>query len=69
MANPNFTILTVEPWTALDRRGNPFEAYRVTFSTKDNDVAYVDLPKATYTPELAKQRVSEEADKLIKTRG
>lgn len=68
MADKAYTVGKIEPWTSLDVKGNPYETYRITFTTNLGDVGYVDMARDGFTKEAASEAVAAEAAKLIAVR-
>lgn len=68
MPEKQYTVGKIEPWTSLDIKGNPYETYRITFTTALGDVGFVDLARDGFTKEAASKAVAAEAAKLIAVR-
>jgi len=54
-----YVVENIEPWTMLDKRGNPTPAFRVTFTFEGGISDFVDIPEKVYQPEAVKSAIED----------
>lgn len=60
-----YAVDMIEPWTMLNKRGNPTPAFRVTFTFEGGVTDFVDVPENMYSPESTKIAIEERITKHI----
>ncbi|MBV6438293.1 MAG: hypothetical protein AELANPGJ_03594 [Anaerolineae bacterium] len=58
----------IDEITMVLANGQIAAGYRVYYTFDNKSGYFVDLPKSNYTPELAKEKILEECDKLWKSK-
>jgi len=54
-----YVVENVEPWTMLDKRGNPTPAFRVTYTFEGGISDFVDIPEKVYGAESVKTAIED----------
>jgi len=55
-----YTIDNIEPWTMLDKLGNPAAGYRVTFSFAPGITTYVEVARSQYNKDSVQAAIEAE---------
>jgi len=60
-----YVVENVEPWTKLDKRGNPTPAFRVTFTFEGGISDFVDVAEKVYGAESVKAAIEDRITKHL----